>query len=269
MSLESNTVETTFPFKYFVIYVSTTFPVSPYCLTLSVPGFKLAFSLYTVEYGITDNVLELKLYVYLSSCIPYIDIVVTPLFILATIFIGNFLVFLNLKSVYPYTTVASLPIGAYLASNWWLSLSTICISDINAELYNVVDIWQIPPPNPLTTSPPAYTPADLYPLAAVLGPNALLYENISPGIITTPFILFIDNLKFSVLFMLLGSYLVVYVANWSGNASVPIWDNVTFGLVIITGILYWSCSLFIIALAASKSKLTPSTSSKIWNGSFT
>ena len=59
-----------------------------------------------------SNTLVEKLNVYsFSSLIPYIATVAIPFWQLATIFIGYCLVFLNLKSVIPYTTVASLPSG--------------------------------------------------------------------------------------------------------------------------------------------------------------
>ena len=75
-------------------------------------------------------------------------------------------------------------------------LYTISKFASKAVLYNVEDIWQIPPPTDCITFPPAYAPASLYPAAIVLSPTTLLYENVSPGNNTVPFIFFaaIDKL---------------------------------------------------------------------------
>ena len=70
------------------------------------------FSSYFVVKGIEATVFVLKLKVYsFSSFIPYKETVAIPFFAEAEILTGYFLVFLNLKSVIPYTTVASLPAG--------------------------------------------------------------------------------------------------------------------------------------------------------------
>ena len=53
-------------------------------------------------------------------------------------------------------------------------LSTISKFDIRTALYNVEEIWQIPPPRPSTTWPFEYIFASLYPAAIVLSPNVLL-----------------------------------------------------------------------------------------------
>jgi len=50
------------------------------------------------------------------------------------------------------------------------------------------------------------------------------------------------------------------VESWFGKASVPICSIVTFGFVIVNFITYSSLSSFNNSLAASKSKLIPSTS---------
>ena len=54
--------------------------------------------------------------------------------------------FLNLKSIEPYTTVASLPAFEYDGTNWWVLLSTISKFAYSAVLYIVLDTWQTPPP---------------------------------------------------------------------------------------------------------------------------
>ena len=106
----------------------------------------------------------------------------------------------------------------------------------------------------------------MYPADAVLGPNVLLYENVSPANSTFPFIFSQANLKFVVLSVFPPSYVVLKVASWSGNASVPIWSVVTFGFVIIKSIVYWSLSSSNIFFACSISKSIPSTSGCIVNG---
>ena len=88
----------------------------------------------------------------------------------------------------------------------------------------------------MVTSPPAYTAADLKPASAVLLPTVVLYENVSPGIITIPSILEEASLILVVLLTFLVLYEVENVANRSGNASVPIWLVVILGFIIFKGI---------------------------------
>ena len=140
---------------------------------------------------------------------------------------------------------------------------------IKTALYNVDDIWQIPPPIPSTTSPFSYIFPFLYPAATVLSPKVWLYENVSPAYTTFSLSFWQAILKFVVLSVLLASYLVVKVANTSGKASEPIWAVVTFGFVIVNGIVYSSLSSAeIIFLASSTLKSIPSTSGWIVKGSF-
>ena len=114
MSLEIIVVDIIFPFSIFVIYVSVFFPFAPFCFTFSFPASNVGSSIYFVDVGIVDTVTVLNENVYSSpSFIPYIDTVATPFFADAIIFTGYFLVFLNLKSVIPYTTVASIPASFY------------------------------------------------------------------------------------------------------------------------------------------------------------
>ncbi len=200
VSLDSIFVSTIFPFSIFVIYVSVFFPFAPFCFTFSVPAGNVASSMYFVDVGIVDTVTVLNENVYSSlSFIPYNDTVATPFLADAIIFTGYFLVFLNLKSVIPYTTVASIPASTYDVTNWWFLLSTISKFALSTALYRVVEIWHIPPPIPSTTCPASYTLAFLYPAAAVLAPRVLLYENVSFGITTFPFILLHASCKFVVL----------------------------------------------------------------------
>ena len=162
------------------------------------------------------------------------SIVATPFDAVAFILIAYFLLFLNLKSVIPYATVASLPSGTYDVINWWFLLSTISRFAFNTALYNVEDIWHIPPPIPSTTAPFSYTFAVLYPAAVVLAPSVLLYENVSPGNIILSFIFSHAISKLVDLFSSPPSYLVVYVLNLFGNASDPKSIVVTLGFVIFS-----------------------------------
>ena len=82
----------------------------------------------------------------------------------------------------------------------------------------------------------------MYPACIVLSPTILLYEKVSPGIRTVPFILFAANIKFVVRFLLLAEYLVENSDNKSGKASVPIIFVVTFGYNVFKGIIYSSFS---------------------------
>ena len=119
VSLEISSLDTTFPFNLFTKYVSVFNPLDPFCLTFSVPTAKLASSTYFVVYGIVEICFTSKVTSYsTSSFIPYIEIVAIPFCTDANIFIGYFLVFLNRKSVVPYTTVASLPAAIYEVTNW-------------------------------------------------------------------------------------------------------------------------------------------------------
>ena len=70
----------------------------------------------------------------------------------------------------------------------------------------VDETWQIPPPRPSTSSPFTYTPASLNPAAIVLSPTILLYEKVSPGSNTVPFIFSAASLKFVLLFFLEGFF---------------------------------------------------------------
>ena len=192
-------VFTTFPFNFSVLYVDDFIAVD--------------VLLFTFAYTLTS---------YSVSCfLPQILNVATPPDTEQFIFIAYFLEFLNLKSLTPYTTVASLPAVTYDGTNWWLWSSTISKFESNTALNNVDDIWQIPPPSPWTTSPFWYTAASLYPAAIVLSPTTLLYENVSPGNNTCPFILWAASLKFVVL-SLFEEYLVENVASKSGKASTPV-----------------------------------------------
>ena len=75
-------------------------------------------SVWLVVNGMDAIVFVLKLKVYsFSSLKPNMDTVAIPFLALAEILTGNFLVFLNLKSIAPYTTVASLPAGRYEVTN--------------------------------------------------------------------------------------------------------------------------------------------------------
>mgnify|MGYP007084564254 CR=1 FL=1 len=92
------------------MYVSVFLPFAPFCFTFSVPTTNVGSSTYFVDVGIVDTVTVLNENVYSSlSFIPYNDTVATPFFADAIIYTGNFHVFLNLKSVIPYTTDASIP----------------------------------------------------------------------------------------------------------------------------------------------------------------
>ena len=127
-------------------------------------------------------------------------------------------------------------------------------------MYNVEEIWQIPPPIPSTTAPFSYTFAVLYPALVVLAPKVLLYENVSPGntIFSSIFLHAIS--RFVDLSLSPPSYLVEYELIFSGNASEPKFDSVTCGFVICNGISY--CSLFSssIFFASSILKSIPITS---------
>ena len=102
VSLESNSLETTFPFKLLIIYVSDINPFAPFCFIFSVPAFNVASSTYFTVNGIVEIVFVSNEVVYsFSSFIPYIDTVAIPFETLAFIFIAYVLVFLNLKSVNP------------------------------------------------------------------------------------------------------------------------------------------------------------------------
>ena len=90
VSFDNNSVETTFPFNIFVIYVWVTNPLAPFCFTTSLPAAKLESVTYFVVYGIVEIVSVLKEYVYSlsASLIPNIETVATPFLADATILTG-------------------------------------------------------------------------------------------------------------------------------------------------------------------------------------
>ena len=98
----------------------------------------------------------------------------------------------------------------------------------------------------------------------------MLYENISPGFKTVPFIFLVANLTLIDLFTFVSSYLVEYFDNSCGNASSPKSLIVISALVNFKGIEY-SCSSVSIIFCASSieiAKSIPSSSKCNSKGSF-
>ena len=135
------------------------------------------------------------------------------------------------------------------------------ICQVSSTLYNVEDTWQMPPPTSWITLPPAYAPASLNPAAFVLFPTVLLYEKVSPGNITVPFIFCAASDILLLLFLLVASYLVVKVPSISGKASSPRSLIVLLATVIFNGTLYSSLSSSnnFVASSTDIAKFTPFT----------
>ena len=100
----------------------------------------------------------------------------------------------------------------------------------------------MPPPKPISTPSPEYTPASLNPASTVLCPNVSLYENSSPGFTIVPFNFSAANTKLLFLLTLLESKFVVNVASKFTNISSPKVSTVFEGFVIFNGIVYSSFS---------------------------
>ena len=71
VSLDNNVVETTFPFRDFVIYVSVFIPFAPFCFTCSVPTGNVLSSIYCVDGAIVDiTFVDIFIVYSFSSFIP-------------------------------------------------------------------------------------------------------------------------------------------------------------------------------------------------------